>query len=149
MPGKFCSTTIYLTVYLCIYLLFMNRPYNDDTDKNNHHSPNCRSQLLWPWTYAMTGLLSNQGEKSMNFYFIRVPLRKKYESMVLQSPGKVFSTGCFDRDRIHSRTQSSQKGIHVHTHTHTHKNMCVYMCSINMCTYRRCGYAYAYIYICI
>ena len=25
-----------------------------------------------------TGLLSNQGEKSINFYFIRVPLRKKY-----------------------------------------------------------------------
>ena len=24
-----------------------------------------------------TGLLSNQGEKSINFYFIRVPLRKK------------------------------------------------------------------------
>ena len=24
------------------------------------------------------GLLSNQGEKSINFYFIRVPLRKKY-----------------------------------------------------------------------
>ena len=25
-----------------------------------------------------SGLLSNQGEKSINFYFIRVPLRKKY-----------------------------------------------------------------------
>ena len=25
-----------------------------------------------------TGLLSNQGEKSINFYFIMVPLRKKY-----------------------------------------------------------------------
>ena len=25
----------------------------------------------------MPGLLSNQGEKSINFYFIRVPLRKK------------------------------------------------------------------------
>ena len=25
-----------------------------------------------------TGLLSNQGEKSTNFYFIMVPLRKKY-----------------------------------------------------------------------
>ena len=28
-----------------------------------------------PWH---SGLLSNQGEKSINFYFIRVPLRKKY-----------------------------------------------------------------------
>ena len=37
--------------------------------------------------YIVTGLLSNQGEKSINFYFIRVPLRKKYKSMVLQSPG--------------------------------------------------------------
>ena len=27
---------------------------------------------------ALTGLLSNQGEKSINFYFIMVPLRKKY-----------------------------------------------------------------------
>ena len=26
----------------------------------------------------LSGLLSNQGEKSINFYFIRVPLRKKY-----------------------------------------------------------------------
>ena len=26
---------------------------------------------------ALSGLLSNQGEKSINFYFIRVPLRKK------------------------------------------------------------------------
>ena len=26
---------------------------------------------------ASTGLLSNQGEKSINFYFIRVPLRNK------------------------------------------------------------------------
>ena len=26
---------------------------------------------------SLTGLLSNQGEKSINFYFIRVPLRKK------------------------------------------------------------------------
>ena len=26
---------------------------------------------------AFTGLLSNQGEKSINFYFIRVPLRQK------------------------------------------------------------------------
>ena len=25
-----------------------------------------------------TGLLSNQGEQSINFYFIRVPLRKRY-----------------------------------------------------------------------
>ena len=25
----------------------------------------------------VTGLLRNQGEKSINFYFIRVPLRKK------------------------------------------------------------------------
>ena len=25
-----------------------------------------------------TGLLSNQGEKSINFHFIMVPLRKKY-----------------------------------------------------------------------
>ena len=28
--------------------------------------------------HGKTGLLSNQGEKSINFYFIRVPLRKKY-----------------------------------------------------------------------
>ena len=35
-----------------------------------------------------TGLLSNQGEKSINFYFIMVPLRKKYYSMVLQSQGE-------------------------------------------------------------
>ena len=27
---------------------------------------------------GFSGLLSNQGEKSINFYFIRVPLRKKY-----------------------------------------------------------------------
>ena len=27
---------------------------------------------------SITGLLSDQGEKSTNFYFIRVPLRKKY-----------------------------------------------------------------------
>ena len=26
----------------------------------------------------LTGLLSNQGEKSIHFYFIMVPLRKKY-----------------------------------------------------------------------
>ena len=26
----------------------------------------------------VAGLLSNQGEKSIHFYFIRVPLRKKY-----------------------------------------------------------------------
>ena len=31
------------------------------------------------WIRAcITGLLSNQGEKSINFYFIRVSLRKKY-----------------------------------------------------------------------
>ena len=33
----------------------------------------------------LTGLLSNQGEKSINLYFIMVLLRKKYKSMVLQS----------------------------------------------------------------
>ena len=33
-----------------------------------------------------TGLVSHQGEKSIIFYFIMVPLRKKYKSMVLQSP---------------------------------------------------------------
>ena len=27
---------------------------------------------------AFTGLLSNQGEKSINFHFIMVPLKKKY-----------------------------------------------------------------------
>ena len=26
---------------------------------------------------SITGILSNQGEKSISFYFIRVPLRKK------------------------------------------------------------------------
>ena len=31
---------------------------------------------LWA-TEWIAGLLSNQGEKSINFYFIRVPLRKK------------------------------------------------------------------------
>ena len=31
--------------------------------------------MLMLMCYA--GLLSNQGEKSINFYFIRVPLRKK------------------------------------------------------------------------
>ena len=30
-----------------------------------------------PRMYRLTGLLSNQGEKSINFYFIMVPLRKK------------------------------------------------------------------------
>ena len=35
---------------------------------------------------ALNWLLSNQGEKSISFYFIMVPLRKKYSSMVLQSP---------------------------------------------------------------
>ena len=38
-------------------------------------------------TDSVSGLLSNQGEKSINFYFIMVPSRKKYYSMVLQSPG--------------------------------------------------------------
>ena len=33
------------------------------------------------------GLLSNQGEQRKKKYFIRVPLKKKYSSMVLQSPG--------------------------------------------------------------
>ena len=31
------------------------------------------SVSLWG---SLTGLLSNQGEKSINFYFIRVPLKK-------------------------------------------------------------------------
>ena len=34
--------------------------------------------LAGPGSLTLTGLLSNQGEKSINFYFIRVPLRKKY-----------------------------------------------------------------------
>ena len=29
------------------------------------------------WYYTMTGLLSNQGEKSINFYFIMVPFKGK------------------------------------------------------------------------
>ena len=33
-----------------------------------------------------SGLLSNKGEKSINFYFIVVPLRKNYSSMLPQSP---------------------------------------------------------------
>ena len=33
--------------------------------------------FLPPTLLTKSGLLSNQGEKSMNFYFIRVPLRKK------------------------------------------------------------------------
>ena len=36
----------------------------------------------------LTGLLSNQGEESINFYFIMVSLRKNNKSMVLQSPVK-------------------------------------------------------------
>ena len=40
-----------------------------------------------PITYTITaGLFSNQGEKSITLYFIMVLLRKKYYSMVLQSP---------------------------------------------------------------
>ena len=34
------------------------------------------SVAVQPVTY--TGLLSNQGEKSIHFFFITVPLRKKY-----------------------------------------------------------------------
>ena len=33
-------------------------------------------------TLGSTGLLSNQGEKSINFYFIRVPLRKKVYTLL-------------------------------------------------------------------
>ena len=32
----------------------------------------------WGLEAPESGLLSNQGEKSINFYFIMVPLRKKY-----------------------------------------------------------------------
>ena len=43
-------------------------------------------RVYWFAVKNLTGLLSNQGEKSKNCYFIMVPVRKKYESMVLQSP---------------------------------------------------------------
>ena len=36
----------------------------------------CPSRAVW--SYSNSGRLSNQGEKSINFYFIRVLLRKKY-----------------------------------------------------------------------
>ena len=36
--------------------------------------------------HIFTGLLSNQGEKSINLYFIMVRLRKSKKVMVLQSP---------------------------------------------------------------
>ena len=45
----------------------------------------------FPVSQILSGLLSNQGEKSINFYFIMVPLRKKYSSMVLQSPVNHYS----------------------------------------------------------
>ena len=47
------------------------------------------------------GLLSNQGEKSINFYFIRVSLRKKYKL--------VFHKGFFKKKSIkvrHSKAES-------------------------------------------
>ena len=37
-----------------------------------------KSQTRVPLKGSFTGLLSNQGENSINLYFIRVPLRKKY-----------------------------------------------------------------------
>ena len=41
----------------------------------------------YSWPYA--GLLSNQGEKHINFYFIMVPLRKRYKL--------VFHSGSFKK----------------------------------------------------
>ena len=38
----------------------------------------CSPALACEWFEGLTGLLSNQGEKSINFYFILVPLRKQY-----------------------------------------------------------------------
>ena len=42
------------------------------------HSLATKSPSNQPKPPTFTGLLSNQGEKSINFYFIMVPLRKKY-----------------------------------------------------------------------
>ena len=42
-----------------------------------------------------TGLLSNQGEKSINFYFIRVPLRKKVLKYGTPKPRKMVKAAGF------------------------------------------------------
>ena len=41
-----------------------------------------------------SGLLSNQGEKSINFYFIRVPLRKKVLKCGTPKPRGLYGFGC-------------------------------------------------------
>ena len=49
---------------------FVHQPY-DDVAADEESG-------FWVWVESNAGLLSNQGEKSINFYFIMVPLRKKY-----------------------------------------------------------------------
>ena len=50
---------------------------------------------LIPYLKGMriTGLLSNQGEKSINLYFIRVPLRKKVLKYDTPKPSGAGRTG--------------------------------------------------------
>ena len=48
---------------------FVHQPY-DDVAADEESG-------FWVWVESNAGLLSNQGEKSINFYFIMVPLRKK------------------------------------------------------------------------
>ena len=48
-----------------------------------------------------SGLLSNQGEKSTNFYFIRVPLRKKVLKYGTPKP----------RNTSHALLRSASKGL--------------------------------------
>ena len=67
-------------------------------------------RVYWFAVKNLTGLLSNQGEKSKNCYFIMVPVRKKYESMVLQSPVKdIPLTSSSEATQTHTHTQKPQK----------------------------------------
>ena len=47
--------------------------------------------------FSVSGLLSNQGEKSINFYFIRVPLRKKVLKYGTPKPRRLLGPRGIDR----------------------------------------------------
>ena len=51
-----------------------------------------QTKTLKPTMSIQTGLLSNQGGKSINFYFILVPLRKKVSKYGTLKPSKALST---------------------------------------------------------
>ena len=67
-----------------------------------------------PSLHSLTGLLSNQGEKSINCSFIMVPLRKRNLSMGLQSPAERLpshSSCAVSNPELEALNQNTQHGV--------------------------------------